>query len=141
MTTSDFIDCSFTLKLKHKKLEAMKTIKYTFLIILLISSLIVISKPASNGLTVEKAEYKLFNDIRNNLVRWHALEDIAAENTIEFIVHCNMTENNEVNVLSIEGENIELRNRVINIMEQHPVKASKKLKNLNLVFKLKFDRI
>lgn len=119
----------------------MKSVKLTFLVIFLISSFVVISKPALSGQSVEKAQLKLYHDFKSNLLKWHVVEGVDTQEPVELIIYCTINGCNEVEINNIVSDNKKIERKVIKIMKQYPIKASKVLKNEDLAFKLRFERI
>jgi hypothetical protein len=118
----------------------MKTLKLTMVVVLVSCSVLLMARPTSGKKSMNEAKQELYKDVKSNLVRWGTMQAYEGNNNGEFIVHCKLNQQNEVEIMRIIGSKEELKQRVIETMQEHPVKADKALQGEHIAFVLKFEQ-
>lgn len=90
--------------------------------------------------TVHEAKQDLYKKVKSNLVVWSVMESMESNYSAECVVFCTVNKENNVQILKINGDEKLLNERIMEVLEKHPVKSSNVLQGTSFAFKIRFER-
>lgn len=121
----------------------MKTLKLTFLAALFLCSTSAFSSNKPENAIHEPndsvSKQVVIANVQKNLYKWYPFHEMTTEYSDDLLVQCRINALNQVEILSIDGENELLEKEIQETLEKHPVVAPYGLHGHIIAFKVKLE--
>lgn len=117
----------------------MKTLRLAILALLVTSSVVVFANNNKKVNNVITNQQELYESFKTTLVDNGILDKIESNTQEILVVYCNVDDNQHVTIEKIDGYNKEIKENVMRIISNYPIKAKKHMVGNEVAFKLRFD--